>query len=67
MVLCYTLVKGWKVHYLGSPVAPNKGTLFPTIRFLIREPKKKKGKRLLLGNLVTGALLTRLGFEAIVY
>ena len=30
----------------------NKGTLFPTIRFLIREPEKTKGKRVLLGNLV---------------
>ena len=37
---------------LGSPVAlNNKGSLFPTIRFLIREPKKKKGKRVLLENL----------------
>ena len=32
----------------------NKGTLFPTTYYavLIREPRKKKGKRVLLGNLV---------------
>ena len=40
---------------LGSPIAPNnKGTLVPTVWFSEREPKKIKGKRVLLRDLELG-------------
>ena len=40
------------------------GTRFPNIRFLIRKPQTKKGKRLLLSNLVLGSRVWDSGFWA---